>query len=104
MATTHTSKLNRRKLTFKEFEDLYNRAVVQAVPISVREYMRNNVKYNNLVLSGRAFVLTNRNQEIGTFIPQLEKKKKYGLADLMKLRFKGGKNLSKNIDKIVYGI
>lgn len=90
-------------MSLKTFEDIYNAAVLHAVKISVREYMRNNVKYN---LSGKPFTLMNRDRELGTFVPkQLDEKKKiYTIEDIMKFRFNGPKNLSKNIDKIVYGI
>jgi hypothetical protein len=52
---------------------------------------------------GESFRVVKRGVTLGTIVPE-KKKKKYTLEDLWSISFKGGKNLSKEIDEIVYGI
>jgi len=71
--------------------------------ISIREYLRNYNDYNHKVIKGESFIITKNNQDQIKISP-VENTKKYKMKDLLSIRFSGDKNLSKNIDKIVYGI
>jgi hypothetical protein len=75
--------------------------------ISIREYIRNYKKYNNEVkLTGKNIIITNQGDDEVVLSPanNVDKKRKWSIEDFEGCFFKGGKNLSKNIDKIVYGI
>ncbi len=75
--------------------------------ISIREYIRNYKMYNNEVkLTGERIIITNQDNDEVVLLPVENKpnKRRFTLKDLEKGFFHGGKNLSKNIDKIVYGI
>lgn len=75
--------------------------------ISIREYIRNYKIYNNEVkLTGERIIITNQDNDEVVLSPADNKKNKrrFTMDDFKPLFFKGGKNLSKNIDKIVYGI
>jgi hypothetical protein len=75
--------------------------------ISIREYIRNYKVYNNEVkLTGERIIITNQDNDEVVLSPADDKKNKreFTMDDFKPLFFKGGKNLSKNIDKIVYGI
>ncbi len=73
----------------------------------VREFSDLTRKRNN-----RAYTIVKYGKPIGIYIPYHlsdesmlpYKKKRVRLKDLEKLRFRGGKNLSQNIDAIVYGV
>lgn len=71
--------------------------------ISIREYIRNYNDYNDKVMKGESFVIVKNNKPQIKLSP-IDSEKKYSMKDLMSIRFSGDKNLSKNIDKIVYGI
>lgn len=71
--------------------------------VSIREYLRNYKKYNALVKSGQGITLVSKREKIGNLLPE-KSNKKYTIHDLVNLRFKGPKNLSIDIDKIVYGV
>lgn len=75
--------------------------------ISIREYIRNYKKYNNEIkLTGKNIIITNQGGDEVVLSPadNISKKRKWSIEDFEGCFFKGGKNLSKNIDKIVYGI
>jgi hypothetical protein len=74
--------------------------------ITIREYLRNYKKYNNMVNETKeAIIITNQDTDVVVIGPALNKKRRWTFKEIReKLTFKGGKNLSKNIDKIVYGI
>jgi hypothetical protein len=75
--------------------------------ISIREYLRNYKKYNNEIkLTGQNIIITNQDADEVVLSPAENKegKRRFTVRDLEKGFFHGGKNLSKNIDKIVYGI
>lgn len=75
--------------------------------ISIREYIRNYKKYNSEVkLTGKKIIITNQGGDEVVLSPadNMSKKRKWSIEDFEGCFFKGGKNLSKNIDKIVYGI
>lgn len=75
--------------------------------ISIREYLRNYKKYNSEVkLTGKNIIITNQGGDEVVLSPadNMSKKRKWSIEDFESCFFKGGKNLSKNIDKIVYGI
>lgn len=83
-------------------------AKVKIIPktksINIREYLRNYNKYNNFISDGFSFVITNKNKNIALLSPADDKKEKYSLKELLKLRIKTKENnISQNIDKIVYG-
>lgn len=71
--------------------------------ISIREYLRNYSAYNDKVMKGESFVITKNNQDQIKLSP-VDGDKKHTMKDLLSIRFSGDKDLSKNIDKIVYGI
>lgn len=71
--------------------------------ISIREYLRNYNTYNDKVMKGECFVITKNNQDQIKLSP-VDTDKRYTMKDLLSIRFSGDKDLSKNIDKIVYGI
>lgn len=75
--------------------------------ISIREYLRNYKKYNNEIkLTGQNIIITNQDTDevVLSPAPRTEEKRVWTVKDFEGCFFKGGKNLSKNIDKIVYGI
>ena len=60
-------------------------------------------------LKGKSFTVVRNSQPVSKIEPIVQlQQKKYTLKDLINLQeevgFKGGKNLSKEIDRIVYGI
>lgn len=77
----------------------------QSKRISIREYIRNYKIYNEDVCStGTDIIITNQDEDVVRITPA-KSKKKWTIEDFKKMRFKGGgKNLSKDIDKIVYGV
>lgn len=75
--------------------------------ISIREYLRNYKAYNSEIkLTGENIIITNQDNDevLLSPAPSIKEKKVWTMKDLEKGFFHGGKNLSKNIDKIVYGI
>ncbi len=75
--------------------------------ISIREYLRNYKQYNSEIkLTGERIIITNQDNDEVILSPAENKdgKRRFTIKDLEKGFFHGGKNLSKNIDKIVYGI
>jgi hypothetical protein len=75
--------------------------------ISIREYLRNYKVYNNEVkITGEKIIITNQDVDevILSPINNKEGKRRFTIKDFEGCFFKGGKNLSKDIDKIVYGI
>lgn len=93
--TTTTKKM----ATIWDAKDFKN-----ATRVSTRDWMRNFTGYKNrMERTGEMFVITNQDKD-ELVVQPLPQKKKYTIKDLMKFRFSGPKNLSKNIDKIVYGL
>ncbi len=75
--------------------------------ISIREYLRNYKAYNKEInLTGENIIITNQDNDevLLSPAPVVIKKRKWTIKDFEKGFFKGPKNLSKNVDKIVYGI
>jgi hypothetical protein len=73
--------------------------------ITIREYLRNYKKYNDMVNETRESIIITNQYEDNILLSPIQKKRKWTFEEIRKeLTFKGGKNLSKNIDKIVYGI
>ncbi len=70
--------------------------------IGVRELHRNFKAIANQALKGRSFTVMRNTKPIFRIEP-VTPNKKYTLADLSKISFQGDRNLSKNIDKILYG-
>ncbi len=74
--------------------------------IGMRELVRNAKKIKEAAAAGEAFDVLDHGVTMFHIIPPIpEKVIKYTMEDLKKIRFStGDKNLSMNIDKIVYGI
>lgn len=75
--------------------------------IGVRELQRDFASIKAAVGRGKSFVIMSHAKPIARLVPMEEEKPKakYTLKDFEKIRFSGGdKNLSKNIDKILYGV
>lgn len=74
--------------------------------VSIREYIRNYKKYNNIVKStGQIIVITsNKKDDVELILRDRPEQKRYTFDDFKNLTFKGGKYLSRDVDKIVYGI
>lgn len=72
----------------------------------MRELLRNSKAISRDTKRGMSFVVAKNNEPLFRIEPMETKAKgKYTLKDLLSLRFHGKeKNLSKNIDKILYGI
>jgi prevent-host-death family protein len=78
--------------------------------ISVREFLRN---YKDIVVQKNTVIISKNGKPEGVFIPYTEweklnppkKRKKIKLSELRQFMFKDGADpdLSKNIDKILYG-
>lgn len=77
----------------------------QPTPIGIKEFHKNFVKIAQKAKKGHSFIVFKHSEPLFKIEPPEEKKNKYTLEDFKKLRFTGGgKNLSKKIDSIVYGI
>jgi hypothetical protein len=75
--------------------------------ISIREYLRNYKQYNSEVkLTGKNIIITNQDNDevVLSPAPKIKTLRSWTIKDFEKGFFKGPKNLSKNVDKIVYGI
>jgi prevent-host-death family protein len=56
------------------------------------------------VANGEEFIVVKNSKPVFKIVPLApQPQRKYTLEDFKALQFKGGKNLSKNIDKILYG-
>ena len=73
--------------------------------INMREFLRSTKKIKEAVSAGEEFHVYDRSRLafVVTMPCVPTNKKKYAFADLQKLRFKGSKNSSQDIDAIVYG-
>jgi len=69
--------------------------------IGVRELHRRLREISDDTLSGRSFIVVRNTRPVFRIEPYREENKKYSLEDLKKISFKGGKNLSRDIDKII---
>lgn len=79
---------------------------MQTTAIGIRELHRSLPSITRAVNKGKSFVVMNHAKPIFNITPiKNTPKKTYTLADFAKLKFKHpNKNLSKEIDKYVYGI
>ena len=74
--------------------------------ITVRELHNSLPAIAKRVAKGQSYVVTRYAKtlfRIEPDVPAKAEKKNYTLDDIMKLRFKGGKTLSMDVDKILYG-
>jgi antitoxin (DNA-binding transcriptional repressor) of toxin-antitoxin stability system len=72
--------------------------------ITVRELHKSLPAIAKRVAKGQSYVVTRYAKTLFRIEPDVPAKKKdYTLDDIMKLRFKGGKTLSMDVDKILYG-
>lgn len=76
--------------------------------VSTRDFMRNMSEYKKILdKTGKTIIITKQNVDelIIRAAPKKARKSKYTMKDLMSLRFNSGKkDLSQQIDKIVYGV
>lgn len=75
--------------------------------ITVRELHNSLPKIAARVAKGQSYVVTRYAKtlfRIEPDVPVEKEKKTYTLDDILAIKFKGGKNLSRDIDKVVYGI
>lgn len=74
--------------------------------IGIRELLRNSKAISLETKRGASFVVAKNNEPLFRIEPMNNQPKgKYTLEDLLSIRFHSKeKNLSKNIDKILYGI
>ena len=74
--------------------------------ITVRELHNSLPKIAARVAKGQSYIVTRYAKtlfRIEPDVPAKVEKKNYTLDDILAIRFKGGKTLSQDIDKIVYG-
>ena len=75
--------------------------------ITVRELHKSLPAIAKRVAKGQSYVVTRYAKtlfRIEPDVPAETEKKTYTLDDILAIKFKGGKNLSRDIDKIVYGV
>jgi len=74
--------------------------------LGVKELYKNLNKIAQRAEKGEVFTIVKRSKPIFQLIPYkaMEKKKKYTIQDFLRLQFKGGGKISKQVDKIAYGI
>ena len=74
--------------------------------ITIREYLRNYKKYNDMVNETKEkIVVTNQDTDTIILSPVEVKKRKWSITEIReKLTFSSDPNLSSKIDEIVYGI
>ena len=79
---------------------------MQPTIIGVKQLYRELPRIARAAGRGQSFTVVKYAKPIFTIEPLAKKvTKKYTLADVFALRFKGGSpNASKNVDKIVYGV
>jgi len=72
--------------------------------IGIKQLHKELSKISEKARKGQSFIVVKNSKPVFRIEP-LESlvKPRYTLKDLEKIRFKGEKNLSKNIDKILYG-
>lgn len=73
--------------------------------VSIREYLRHYVSYNNEINeTGKKIMITNQDKDLVLISPAVERKV-WTVEEFRKMITPGGDpNMSKDIDKIVYGI
>jgi len=74
--------------------------------IGIKELYKNLKKISKATAAGQSFLIVRNSKPVFRIEPiKKTVKKKYTINDLWKIRFKSkDKNLSKNIDKIVYDL
>jgi hypothetical protein len=72
--------------------------------IGIKEFHKNFVKIAQKAKKGQSFVVVKHSEPLFKIEPP-ENTKKYNLQDFKKIQFKSkDKDLSKNIDQILYGV
>lgn len=72
--------------------------------VSTRDFLRNFKSFKARAGRGEHFaVMTNKEEAFRVEPPKVKRKKKYTMDDLLSIKFNGPKNLSQDIDKILYG-
>jgi len=79
---------------------------MEAQIIGVKQLHKNLKQISEAAMSGESFLIVRNSKPVFRIEPVKKiMKKKYSLDDFKKIQFKSGdKNLSKNIDKIVYDL
>lgn len=73
--------------------------------IGIKELQGNLKRVANATERGETFTVVRDSKPVFRIEPIARRKTgKYTLKDLLSIRFKGEKNLSKRVDEIVYGI
>ena len=74
--------------------------------ITVRELHQDLPRIAAKVKRGQRFIVVKHAVPLFSIGPAIEplEKPQYTMADFAKIQFKGGKNLSRDIDKILYGV
>lgn len=75
--------------------------------ITVRELHNSLPKIAARVAKGQSYVVTRYAKTLFRIEPEIpaeKDRKTYTLEDILAIKFKGGRNLSRDIDKIVYGV
>lgn len=76
----------------------------QAQIIGIKQLHKDLKKISALVLEGQEFIVVKNSKPAFKIVPLESPKAKFTLKDLSQLQFNtGNKNLSKEIDKILYG-
>ncbi len=77
---------------------------MNATIVPINQIYHDLKRITEKVLSGESFLVVKNSKPIFKITPyKRAKMKKYNLSDFKKIRFSGDKNLSKNIDKVLYG-
>lgn len=73
--------------------------------IGIKQLYRQLAQISEATLRGQSFLVVKNSKPVFRIEPIGDvPDKKYNLSDIKKLRFKGGKNLSKKTDNIIYGL
>lgn len=76
---------------------------MQEATIGVKELYTSLPKIARATSRGSSFVVVKHSKPLFRIEPLTTRQKTYTKYDMEKLRFKGGKTLSQDIDKILYG-
>lgn len=71
--------------------------------IGIKQLHKDLSKIAEKAKKGQSYIVVKNSKPVFRLEPfQAERKPKFTIEDFKKIRFKGGKNLSKDIDKILY--
>jgi len=73
--------------------------------IGIKQLYRQLAQISEAVLRGQSYLVVKNSRPVFRIEPINDlPDKKYGLSDIKKIRFRGGKKLSEKIDNIIYGV